>query len=197
MRSSHPRQSAAREDDALAPLARAAAEGERAAAEALLRRLLPRVRNLVRYMIRGDADVDDIAQLALVAILKGLPGYRAEGRVEAWADRITAREALRFVKKKRQDERRRAEAAPDLRVVRAPSAAPDVYVKRRDLARWLDAMPEEQRQAVVLHHLLGMSTPELAEALDVPFDTAKSRLRLGMKKLRAHAARQPGEGETT
>src|SRR4051794_11675327 len=39
-------------------LAEAAARGERRAAEALLRALLPRMRNLVRYFVRGDAEVD-------------------------------------------------------------------------------------------------------------------------------------------
>src|SRR5262245_38204484 len=47
-------------------LAEAAARGDRKAAEALLRALLPRVRNLVRYFVRGDAEVDDISQEALV-----------------------------------------------------------------------------------------------------------------------------------
>src|SRR5262245_38147803 len=49
----------------------AAARGDRAAAQALLTELLPRVRNLVRYLVRGDRDVDDIAQEALIAIACG------------------------------------------------------------------------------------------------------------------------------
>ena len=54
-------------------------DGRRDAAESLLAELLPRVRNLVRYLVRGDHDVDDIAQDALIAILKGLPiGYNRD-----------------------------------------------------------------------------------------------------------------------
>src|ERR1700712_4122621 len=47
-------------------LVEAAARGDRGAAEQLLRSLLPRVRNLVRYFVRGDAEVDDLAQESLV-----------------------------------------------------------------------------------------------------------------------------------
>ena len=46
----------------------AAAGGDRGAAQSLCRELLPRVRNLVRYLVRGDARVDDIAQEALIGL---------------------------------------------------------------------------------------------------------------------------------
>lgn len=179
----------------------AAQAGDRQAVESLLRELMPRVRNLVRYLVRGDDEVDDMAQQAMVAILRGLPGYRGEGSLRAWADRITARETLAQLRRTRREARRRREAAPELRLVEAPPS-PDGYLRRRELAMLLDGLAQEQREALVLHHVMGLSVPEVARALDVPFDTAKSRLRLGTKKLRARArkrglldgARAKGEG---
>lgn len=56
--------------------------------------------------------------------------------------------------------------------------------------QWLEERPVEQREAVVLHHVVGLSAPELAEALGVRFETARSRLRLGISKLRERAARK-------
>ena len=182
-------------DDGLESWLPAAQRGDRRAAERVLRALLPRVRNLVRYLGRGDSHVDDMAQQALIAILRGLPSYQGTGSFEAWADRITVRETLRIAKKERARAQARREAAPDLRVVRAEGARPDAYLERREAARLLDTLPAEQREALVLHHVLGMSVPEVAEALGVPFDTAKSRLRLAKKKLRARAeAAQGGRG---
>lgn len=159
-----------------------AALGDRAAREALVRGLLPRVRNLVRYLVRGDADVDDMAQLALIAIVRGLPTYRGEGRFESWADRIAAREALAYVKRRRavaRSERALAEASPP-----EPTTGPADYLARRRLALALDTLAEEQRAVVVLHHVAGLSMPEVAETLGVPFETARSRMRLGLAKLR-------------
>ncbi|MEQ9495936.1 MAG: RNA polymerase sigma factor [Deltaproteobacteria bacterium] len=158
--------------------------GDREAAGEVLRAVLPRVRNLVRYLVRGDGDVDDIAQQCLVAVLRGLPTFRGDGAFTSWVDRIVARRTFVEIDKLRKARAREAEVDVELMTV-GPA---DEYLARRRVARLLDGLPEDQRRAVVLHHCVGMSVPEIAELLEVPFDTAKSRLRLGMKKLRSAEA---------
>jgi RNA polymerase sigma-70 factor (ECF subfamily) len=162
-----------------------AAGGDRAAAQALLSELLPRVRNLVRYLVWSDADSDDVVQLVLVELLRSFGGYRGEGSLTAFVDRITVRVALRFVRRRRSEKQRSSFLSPELHLVSAAQDGPDDYTLRRQLVHYLDELPEGQRQAVVLHHVLGQSVPELAESLQVPFETARSRLRLGMEKLRS------------
>ena len=169
---------------ALDPRVVKAASGDRKCAEALLLELLPRVRNLVRYLAWGDADVDDISQLALIEIGRSFHNYRAEGALHSWADRITARVTLHYVRKRRNEERRRTSLAPELRIVAQGDEQPDDYASRRHAVRMLDELPDEQRQALVMHHVLGLSVPELASELSIPFETARSRLRLGIQKLR-------------
>ncbi len=159
---------------------RAAAAGDRKAAQAVLAALLPRARNLIRYLIRGDRDVDDIAQEALLAVLRGLPTYRGDGAFTSWTDRIVARTTFAAL--------RRGRAAPfamdPTSLESVPDQRADEYVDRRELARALDGVPEDQRHALVLHHALGMTVPEIAEELGAPFETVRSRLRLGMATLR-------------
>ena len=169
-----------------------AAAGDRAVAQQLLLELLPRVRNLARYLVWNDADVDDIAQLALVEIARSFGNYRGEGALSSWADRITMRVALHQVRRKRSDERRRSTLAPDLHVV-SSNDQPDDYTLRRQAARYLDELPDEQRDAVVLHHVVGLSMPELAVELGIPFETARSRLRLGIQKLRSRVLSRGSE----
>ena len=77
----------------------------------LLTEILPRVRNLVRYLVRGDEDVDDIAQDALVAVMEDLRGYRGEGRFESWVDRIVARLMDQYARK--ESDRSRSHSKPD------------------------------------------------------------------------------------
>jgi RNA polymerase sigma-70 factor (ECF subfamily) len=170
-----------------------AADGDRGAAQALLTELLPRVRNLVRYLTRFDNDVDDIAQLVLVQLVRSFHSYRGEGSLHAWADRITVRVTLAHVRKRRQREQHTRELTPDLRAVSANPEQPDDYTQRREAVRLLDALPAEQREAVVLHHVVGLSAQELADTLEIAFETARSRLRLGMGKLREQLAK---EGES-
>ena len=158
----------------------AAVKGDRAAAEALLSELLPRVRNLVRYFLRND-DIDDTVQDSLIAILRGLPTYRGEGALVSWSDRIVARVAIEAARRKRQESARAAAEDPEQT---QGAAAPD-YASRRRLVAALDKLSSEMREALVLHHVLEMSVPEIATELEVPAETIRSRLRNGRATLRA------------
>jgi RNA polymerase sigma-70 factor, ECF subfamily len=163
------------------PRIAAAAGGDRAAAQALCRDLLPRVRNLVRYLMRGDARVDDVAQEALIAVLRGLGSFRGDGRFESWVDRIVARTTFAAIR------RIRAETQPGERAAvegEAEAGGGETYALRRELAQALDRLPGDQRESLVLHFAIGMTVPEIAEAAAAPIETVRSRLRLGKAALR-------------
>src|SRR5689334_3483784 len=103
-------------DDGPDPRIAAAANGDRAAAESICRELVPRVRNLVRYLLRGDGRVDDVSQEALIAVLRGLGSYRGDGRFESWVDRVVARTTFASIR------RMRAETPPGVRPVESPAS---------------------------------------------------------------------------
>ncbi len=168
------------------PRVSAAVAGDREAAQALLTELLPRVGNLVRYLIGRDADVEDITQRVLVEILRSLHTFRGDSQLATWSDRIAIRTTLSHVKRRRVVAARQSDVATEWTAVQDKQAHdnPEQYFARRQAVRALDALPEEQRAAVVLHHIVGMSVPEMADQLAVPFETVRSRLRLGMHKLR-------------
>jgi RNA polymerase sigma-70 factor, ECF subfamily len=172
------------------PRIAAAAGGDRGAASALLGELLPRTRNVVRFLLRGDTEVDDFAQNALIEVLRSLGGFRGESTFTTWADRITVRTVLRQLGRRQREREQRIHAEPELRSLHGTTEAGEDYAARRRLARVMDTLPDAQRQALVLHHVVGMSVPELASELGVSFDTAKSRLRLGMERLRKHYLRE-------
>lgn len=168
---------------AIDPRVSAAIAGDRHAASVLLLELLPRIRNLIRYLIRGDQAVDDIAQEAMIAVLRGLPSYRGEGSLRAYSDRIVARVALSWARRDRRQKDRERESA----VQQEPSSSiesPEQYLLRRQAVARLDRLSYEQRHALVLHHVVGLSVPEVAQQLSVPIETVRSRLRLAQNKLR-------------
>jgi RNA polymerase sigma-70 factor, ECF subfamily len=179
-------ESVASNTNAIDPRISAAAAGDRAAAQQLLTELLPRVANLVRYLIGTDADVEDITQRVLIELLRSLHTYRGESKFTTWSDRITIRTTLSFVKRRRAVGARHKEASVDLVHCRGATEndTPELNLARREAVQFLDELPEEQRTAVVLHYLAGLSVPELAEHLAIPFETARSRLRIGLQKLR-------------
>lgn len=138
---------------------------------------------MVRYLVRGDRDVDDFSQDALVMILRGMHGYRADGPFRAWADRVVARSVFAALK-------RRSSTAPsaEREAIAAEIALNvderDPFCTRRELVAWLDRIPETQRAALVLHHVMGLTIPEAALELGVAEETVRSRLRLAKERLR-------------
>jgi RNA polymerase sigma-70 factor (ECF subfamily) len=74
-----------------------------------------------------------------------------------------------------------AEAAPRL----FEDASPDAGLCREAVEESLAALPQEQREAVVLHVWTGLTFREIAAALDIPLHTAASRCRYGLTKLRS------------
>ncbi|WP_208719168.1 RNA polymerase sigma factor [Corallococcus sicarius] len=166
----------------------AAMRGQRDATEALLLDLLPRVRNLVRYLVRGDSDVEDISQESLIALVRGLPTYRGDGRFHGWVDRVVVRTTFAWLKRSRGREARYSGDPVELLAVPSDEAPADEYVHRRHMVALLDRLSTEQRHALVLHHVLELSVQEISTELGIPFETVRSRLRLGRTALRALAA---------
>jgi RNA polymerase sigma-70 factor (ECF subfamily) len=168
-------------------LVRATLAGERPAAEQLLRRLLPRIRNLVRYLVRDDRDVDDIAQEVLVLVYRRLETYDGRGGLSSWVDRIATR-ATFAARRKERSRREVFPSQPEIVLAAADDSErtrPDEVLDPRRLVRLLAKIPEEQRDALVMHHALGWSVPEIATELSASPETVRSRLRLGRAHLRA------------
>jgi RNA polymerase sigma-70 factor (ECF subfamily) len=168
-----------------------AASTSRSVAGVLMRELLPRVRNLVRYLVRGDQAVDDLSQEALVAILRGLPGYRGDAPLLAWADRIVVRSTIERRRRDRVRHSREGGELPSDEAAALRQSAPELALDRRALVGALERLNASQRDALVLHHVVGMSVPEVAEHLDTPVETVRSRLRLGMGALREALSLSP------
>jgi RNA polymerase sigma-70 factor, ECF subfamily len=158
-----------------------AKSGDAEAVHSLVVELIPRVRNLVRYLVRNDADTDDISQDALVVVLRDLHAYRGDGLFTSWVDRIVARFTIRRLRSERS--RAVVELRPQLQQP-ALVCTSDEFLLRRTVARLLDRLSPEQRHVLVLHHVLDMTVLEIADELGAPLETVRSRLRLARSRLR-------------
>jgi RNA polymerase sigma-70 factor (ECF subfamily) len=140
----------------------------------------------VAYRLTGDHDdAQDLVQEVLLRVRRGLATFRP-GSLEAWLSRITTNAFL--------DEVRRRARRPSIRLVEedehALPASPGADEAARaaglpdDIQAALGALPDEYRVAVVLCDVVGLSYGEIADALDVPVGTVRSRIHRGRAQLR-------------
>jgi RNA polymerase sigma-70 factor (ECF subfamily) len=140
----------------------------------------------VAYRLTGQHDeAQDLVQDVLLRVRRGLETYRP-GSLEGWLSRICTNAFLDDVRRKK---RRPADPLPDdpERVIAgAPSA--DEALAAADLPDHLqDALRDlgpDYRAAVVLSDVVGFSYQEIADALDIPVGTVRSRIHRGRSQLR-------------
>jgi RNA polymerase sigma-70 factor (ECF subfamily) len=163
------------------PLVEAARAGDRDALDALLRRHYDRLYSLCRRLTGNDTDALDATQDALMAIVRGLPRFHAGARFSTWAYRVATNACLDELRRRR---RRPVVGLPDTdRAAMARTPATAAVDSRVDIDRALATIPVEFRAPVVLRDLSGLDYAEIADVLDVPLGTVKSRIARGRAAL--------------
>ena len=167
-------------------LMRAVAEGDRPAQRRLAERLLPEMRRVVSKIVRGP-DLDDAVQVCLIEVLRAAKNYRGEGTIEAWAQRVAVRRAIRFWKKEQRN-RELADGSLSENVAAEASDRTTIESLPRPIEHYLEQLSEVQRVAIVLRHGFGYSLVDIGEMTDTDPNTVKARLLHGRRKLRAMVA---------
>ena len=179
------------DDDALV---RAVQAGDMKIASAFCDRLSPQVNRTIRRLLgRVDCDHDDIAQIALIELVKTIGRYRGECSLDRWAQTVTAHAVFKHIRR-RNIERR----------IFTGLLAEDVYagpfnLDRRAIVRGLlerianhlDELSEPRAWAFILHDGLGYDLQEVAEMTGTSVAAAQSRLVRGRRDLHARIARDP------
>jgi len=132
-------------------------------------------------------DAQDLVQDVLLRVQRGLATYQP-GSMEAWLSRITTNAFLDGVRRqKRRPQDPLPEEDPERVLPTAASAADalDAAVLPEHLQAALADLPEDYRTAVVLCDVLDFSYEEIADALDIPVGTVRSRIHRGRARLRA------------
>ncbi|MEV0719183.1 sigma-70 family RNA polymerase sigma factor [Asanoa sp. NPDC050611] len=162
------------------------AAGDALAAAAFVRRYQARVFGLALTIVGVRATAEDVAQEAFTRAWRYAPGYDPRrGAVSTWLLTI-ARNAAVDVLRTTRDQPYDPATLVDLVTVRpAGDEAPaDAVADRERLRTALRSLPAEQAQAVVLAAYYGLTAREIAERDGLPLGTVKTRIRLGLGRLR-------------
>lgn len=181
--------------------------GDVAAFEILVRRHERPVYNFILRSTGRKDTAEELLQEVFLRIVRSAPKYEQSAKFTTWAYTIARNLCIDRARKYRN--RREyslnnpvggADAAggasfQDQLVDEAGSAAPVEYERKIFLARLreaLDELPEDQREVFVMREVSGLKFREIAEILECPVPTVKSRMRYALEALRGHMAAYEG-----
>ena len=165
--------------------------GDHEAWEIIVRRRHSRIYNLA-YRFTGRFDeAEDLTQEVFLKVYRTLHSYRPEsGALETWIVRVARNHFIDHYRKHKTErtqtgaleDHHEAMVSPTLRV-ETPSQALDRKETANRVHRLLALLPEDQREAVILRDLEELTYEEIAELLDLPIGTVKSRINRGRIEL--------------
>jgi RNA polymerase sigma-70 factor (ECF subfamily) len=170
-------------DDLLARSGR----GDRAAFAALYDAIAPRVYGLARRVVRDPELAEDVTQDVFVEIWRLAPRFDPErGAARSWMLTIAHRRAVDRVRREQshRDREERAEASHPPPEHDETSETVVLADEHHDVAAGLAQLTDLQREAITLAFYEGRTHNEIAQLLDIPLGTTKTRIRDGLIRLR-------------
>ncbi len=161
-------------------LVRGYLEGQQGAAGGLVDRYQKRLFNVALRMLGNTQDAEDVTQTVFLNAFLKLRSYDPRYRFFSWIYRLTVNESLNMLRRRKQTVS--LDVAPDLP---APGAAPDHTADVQELVgKAMMRLKPDDRAVVVLKHFLFFSYEEIAEVLEIPVKTVKSRLFTARERLK-------------
>jgi RNA polymerase sigma-70 factor, ECF subfamily len=170
------RAAAGRDEAALIRQARA---GSADAVETLVRRHWDGAHRTAFLIVQDAGAAEDIAQEAMLAAVRAIDGFDRRRPLHPWLHRIVVNRSLDWLRARQ----RRPEVSEEL-AARAEAPVPDAGLSG-ELLTALGALDAEQRALVVLRHVLGYRSSELAGMLGLPPATVRTRLARALDRLRS------------
>ncbi|HYP68905.1 MAG TPA: RNA polymerase sigma factor RpoE [Thiobacillaceae bacterium] len=163
-----------------------AQKGDKRAFELLVMKYERKLGRLLSRMVRDAAEIDDITQESFIKAYRALPQFRGESAFYTWLYRIAVNTAKNYLMAKGKREVANSDMVDEdgegMEDVLMPHdiATPDAELQTKQIAKavneTVDALPEELRTAITLREIEGLSYEEIAQMMDCPIGTVRSRI---------------------
>jgi RNA polymerase sigma-70 factor (ECF subfamily) len=148
-----------------------------------------------------EEDARDVVQDAFLRAYRGLPRFKGEAKFSSWLYRITLNLCRDWIRRERRAPIVPTPAGADPNAFADEQVSPSVSVEelvgRRQMsdavARALAELPEDQRTAILMKEYHGLTFQEIADTLQCPLSTVKTRLYQGLSVLRRRLERRQAE----
>jgi len=154
--------------------------GERAAFDQLVARYQRRLLRLVLRLLRDPAEAEDVVQETFLKAYRALPRFRGEAAFYTWLYRIALNGARNAILRRRQRSGPHGVAPSQLPAPVPEIGTPESMLLSKQVVQAIDAaleaLPLELRTAVVLREIEGLSYEEIAQIMECPLGTVRSRI---------------------
>jgi RNA polymerase sigma-70 factor, ECF subfamily len=173
------------QDETDQELVRRVQRGERGAFDLLVRKYQHKVLKLVSRFVSDFSEAEDVAQEAFIKAYRALPSFRGDSAFYTWLYRIainTAKNALVSNRRRPIDfdldlqDPDQYDKQSLLKESDTPEGVALTEEIRTTVEKAIEQLPEDLRTAIVLRELEGLSYEEIAEAMDCPVGTVRSRI---------------------
>src|SRR5689334_16607070 len=151
---------------------------------------------LAYRVIGREEEARDVAQETFLRAYRALGGFKGQAKFSSWLYRIALNLCRDWIRRERRTPVAQAPEGVDLIELAGetqPSDSVEELVARREIgravARAMADLPEEQRTAIILKEYHGLTFQEIADMLECPLSTVKTRLYQGLNVLRRQLAR--------
>jgi RNA polymerase sigma factor (sigma-70 family) len=166
------------------------ANGDAGGARMLTVRLVPRILGYAARLLGDRAEAEDVAQEAMLRLWRVAPDWRqGEAKVTTWLYRVTTNLCADRLRVRQRRKVSTLDDAPD--VDDGAPAAETVLIEADRMAALntaLTALPDRQREAVVLRHIEGFTNPEIATVMNIGVEAVESLVARGKRALTANLA---------
>lgn len=162
--------------------------GDRLAIEVLIRRHQNYVFRLCYLVMRNEQDAEDMTQETFIRAFRALPRFelREGTSFEAWLYRIAVNACRSRMRRKWYQVLPWPEPAPQIGC--EPDEQPDRLIligeQRQEILEAIDSLGDKHRLVVILRYYAGLSNEEIADALNIPSGTVRSRLHMARQRLK-------------
>lgn len=163
-----------------------AQSGDKHAFELLVAKYQRKLGRLLSRFIRDSAEVEDVAQEAFIKAYRALPSFRGDSAFYTWLYRIGINTAKNYLVSQGRraptstgfdaEEAEGFEDADQLRDVNTPEAVMLTKEIGQTVNAAMEALPEDLRTAITLREIEGLSYEEIAEVMNCPIGTVRSRI---------------------
>jgi RNA polymerase sigma-70 factor (ECF subfamily) len=148
---------------------------------------------LAYRVIGREEEARDVAQETFLRAFRALAGFKGQAKFSSWLYRITLNLCRDWIRRERRTPIVQAPEGVDLVELAGEAVGTesiDDLVSRKELgravAKAMALLPDEQRTAIILKEYHGLTFQEIADLLDCPLSTVKTRLYQGLTVLRRH-----------